>query len=78
MVKLFYANLNLGHQNVPNKQDYVWILVCGKPVFFSLGRMAHILQTEIDGVELATIDCDLVVRDNVSHLFLEDDMRQLK
>ena len=40
--------------------------------------MAHILQTENDGVELATIDCDLVVRDNVSHLSLENDMRQLK
>ena len=61
MVKLFYANLNLGHQDVSNQEDCIWSLACGKHIFFSLDRMAHILKTENDGVELSTIDVDLVV-----------------
>lgn len=52
--------------------------MCGKPVVFSLDRMAHILRIKNNGMELANIDCDLVVRDHISHLFLEDDMHQLK
>lgn len=78
MVKLFYANLNLGHQTVQNQKDCVWSLVCGKPVIFCLGRMAYILRSENDGIELSNVDCDMVIRDHISHLFLEDDMHQLK
>ena len=45
MVKLFYANLNLGHQRRQNRENCVWSLVCGKEVWFSLDRIAHILQS---------------------------------
>ena len=43
MVKLFYANLNLGHQTPRNPNNSVWSMVCGKKVWFSLDRIAHIL-----------------------------------
>lgn len=40
--------------------------------------MAHILKSENDEIKLSNVDCDIVVRDRISHLFLEDDMHQLK
>ena len=78
MVKLFYANLNLGHQQPRNREDCVWSLVCGQQVFFSLDRIAHILQSPSTGINLGDIDCVVGRRDRISHLFMGDDMPQLR
>ena len=78
MVKLFYANLNLGHQQPRSREDCVWSLVCSQQVFFSLDRMAHILQSPSMGINIIDVDCAVGRRDRVSHLFMGDDMTQLR
>ena len=72
MVKLFYANLNLGHQNPRNPNDSVWSMVCGKKVWFSLDRIAHILGSPNLGRKLEEIEFNPQIRDNINHLFLDD------
>ena len=71
VVKLFYANLNLG-QPPRNQQNCVWSSVCGQEVFFSIDRMAHILQSPSTGTNIIDIACEVGKRDRVSHLFMED------
>ena len=78
LVKLFYANLNLSHQRPSNQSDCVWSLVCGQQVFFSLDRMAHILQSPNQGILLNDVDCDIRKRDHISHMFMSDEMNDLK
>lgn len=75
---MFYANINLGHRNPANREDCVWNLVCGTPVFLSLARIAHILQTPTHGTILDDVQCDTRRRDRVSHMFIGDDMTELK
>ena len=74
MVKLFYANLNLGHQTPRNPNDSVWSMVCGKKVWFSLDRIAHILGSPNMGRKLEEIEFNPHIRDNINHQFLDDNI----
>ena len=74
MVKLFYANLNLGHQTPRNPNDSVWSMVCGKKVWFSLDRIAHILGSTNIGRKLEEIEFNPQIRDNINHQFMDDNI----
>ena len=72
MVKLFLANLNL--VNPPrNTENCVWTSVCGMAIFLSLDRINHTLNARPGGISLHDVDCNVMRRDQISHLFFEDD-----
>ena len=80
LIKLFYANMNLDHQEPRDREDCIWTMVCGVRIYLPLARLGAILQCPATGTELEQIDVDMNVdaRDEVSHRFLLDDIRVLR
>jgi len=77
MVKLFLANLNLG-EPPRNTENCIWTSVCGTEMFFSIDRINHILEAQPGRIALRDVDCNVERRDNISHLFFEDDATDLR
>ena len=78
LIKLFYANMNLDHQNPQNQNDCICTMVCGVKKFLPLQRLGHILNCPSSGIDIDDIEVNMFERDEISHQFLLDDLTKLK
>lgn len=72
--------MGLDHHAPGERDDCIWIMVCGVKIFLPLARLGSILQCPIAGTELEQIDVDMNIdaRDEVTHRFMLDDIRVLR
>lgn len=70
--------MNSDHQNLRNKDDCIWTLVCRVPIYLPVQRLGFILRCPSDGLDINDVEVNLDERDEVSHRFLSDDMTVLK